>query len=261
MTAEGAVAAIEATGLHCRLGDTAVLSDVDLTVAVGEVVALVGPNGAGKSTLLGVLSGDVKPDRGRVELLGQPVASIATREQARLRSVLLQRIGVSFPFSAYEVVLMGRAPWAGTPQADDDERQVTSAMTRTDVTHLRDRSFTTLSGGEAGRVAIARILAQATPVMLLDEPTAALDIRHQEAVLTVAREAAGSDVATVVVLHDLNLACAYADRVVVLDRGTVAADGPPEDVCTAELLTAVYQHPIDVVPHPLTGRPLVLPRR
>jgi iron complex transport system ATP-binding protein len=134
-------------------------------------------------------------------------------------------------------------------------------MAACDVTAFRDRAFPTLSGGERARVALARVLAQDTATLLLDEPTAALDLGHQETVLQIARARAADGAAVVVVLHDLGLAAAYADRVAVLDGGRVAADGPPRQVCTAELLSRVYAHPVEVIAHPVTGALLVLPRR
>jgi iron complex transport system ATP-binding protein len=238
-----------------------VLSEVSLAVDEGEVMALVGPNGAGKSSLLAVLAGDLACDTGDVWLHGAPLDRWTTREQSRLRSVMVQDPRVSFPFSVREIVAMGRAPWAGTARADDDEAMVVTAMEQADIVDLADRAFTTLSGGEARRTSLARALAQDAPVLLLDEPTAALDVRHQEGALTTVRRLAAAGTAVAVVLHDLNLAAAYADRIAVLDRGRAVVVGPPDDVLDADLLTQVYGHPLEVVAHPLTGRRLVLPRR
>jgi iron complex transport system ATP-binding protein len=248
-----------AAGVSLELGGASVLSGVDLSVTAGELVALVGPNGAGKSTLLGVLAGDLEPDAGSVELDGRPLARHHARELARQRAVLLQRQGLAFGFRVEDVVRMGRAPWYRTPAEADDDRVVSDSMARTEVTPFALRLYPTLSGGEQARVSFARILAQAAPVLLLDEPTAALDIRHQEVLLGVARAAAGHGAAVVVVLHDLALAAAYADRVCVLSRGTVAADGPPASVLTGELLTEVYEYPVRVVD--VEGALVVVPLR
>jgi iron complex transport system ATP-binding protein len=237
---------LTATGIDLDLGEAPILRGVDVSVTAGELVALVGPNGAGKSSLLGVLSGDLAPKAGTVELDGRPVASTPARELARRRAVLLQKQGLAFGFRVEEVVRMGRAPWHRTPAEDDDERVVAEAMAMAEVVPFAARLYPTLSGGEQGRVGFAWVLAQAAPVLLLDEPTAALDIRHQETLLGVAREAAGSGSAVVVVLHDLALAAAYADRVCVLSGGRVAADGPPAEVLTGELLSEVYEHPVRV---------------
>lgn len=250
---------LAAKAVAVTLGGTPVLGGVDLMVESGEVVALVGPNGAGKSTLLGVLSGDLEPDRGDVLLDARPLSARPARELARERAVLLQRQGLAFGFRVEEVVRMGRAPWHRTAAAEDDDRLVAASMVRADVATLALRLFPTLSGGEQARVSFARVLAQAAPVLLLDEPTAALDIRHQEAVLDVARASAAAGAAVVVVLHDLALAAAYSDRVCVLSAGTVAADGPPRTVLTDELLTRVYEHPVRVVD--VDGSLVVLPVR
>lgn len=236
-----------------------ILVDVDLDVRPGELVALVGPNGAGKSTLLGVLSGDVEPTTGSVVLEDRDLGAYPARDLARLRAVQLQKQGLAFGFRVQEVVRMGRSPWHRTPQEDDDDRVVAESMERADVTELADRLYPTLSGGEQARASFARLLAQATPVLMLDEPTAALDIRHQESLLAVASEAARAGASVVVVLHDLSLAAAYADRVCVLSHGAVRADGPPAEVLTAELLTEVYAHPVDVIEH--GGNLLVVPVR
>ncbi|HLS79144.1 MAG TPA: heme ABC transporter ATP-binding protein [Nocardia sp.] len=238
-----------------------VLDRVGFQVAAGEIVALVGPNGAGKSTLLAALAGELTPAEGRVELDGRALTHWTPLDMARRRAVLPQSHTVGFPFTAREVVAMGRAPWARTPRDLDDDRVVEQSLAAADVTHLAHRSFPTLSGGERARVALARVLAQQTSTLLLDEPTAALDLGHQEQVLRLAAARAGEGAAVVVVLHDLGIAAAYADRVAVLEAGRVAADGPPREVLTGELLSRVYQHPVEVFDHPVTGAQLVLPAR
>lgn len=243
------------------LGGTPVLAEVDLMVRAGEVLALVGPNGAGKSTLLGVLAGDHRPDRGRVTVDGAPLAAWTPTELAIRRGVLLQQLGVSFPFTVTEVVRMGRAPWAGTAAEAWDDDVIADGLAATDITPLAGRVYTSLSGGERSRAALARVLAQEPAALLLDEPTASLDIGHQELVLDLARQRAARGEAVVLVLHDLSLAAAYADVVMVLSEGRVAATGPPADVLTADLLTDVYQHPVEVLRHPRTGTAVVLPRR
>ncbi|MFR9722420.1 heme ABC transporter ATP-binding protein [Streptomyces sp. MS19] len=253
--------AAAARGVSLALGGRAVLDGVDVAVAAGEVLALVGPNGAGKSTLLSVLAADQRPDSGGVTVAGRPAADWSAPELALRRSVLPQSATLSFPFTVGDVVRMGRAPWAGTRAEDEDDAAVAEAMAATEVAPFAGRPFSALSGGERARVALARVLAQRAPLLLLDEPTAALDLRHQELVLRVCREQARAGRAVVVVLHDLGLAAAYADRAVVLHQGRVATDGPPAEVFTEELLSRVYQHPVEVLPHPGTGTRLVLPRR
>ncbi|MEZ7153779.1 heme ABC transporter ATP-binding protein [Streptomyces sp. MAD19A] len=250
----------EAEALHVRLGARDVLHGVDVAVRAGEVLALVGPNGAGKSTLLGALAADIAPAGGVVRIHGRPVSDWSAPELALRRAVLPQSSALSFPFSVEEVVRMGRAPWAA-PDPEDDEAAVAGAMAATEVTAFAARPFSALSGGERARVALARVLAQRTPLLMLDEPTAALDLRHQELVLRLCRERARAGDAVVVVLHDLGLAAAYAHRVAVLRAGRVAADGPPEEIFTASLLSEVYDQPVEVLPHPRTGAVLVLPVR
>ncbi len=252
---------LRATGLTVQRGTRTVLEAVDFQVAAGEIVALVGPNGAGKSSLLAALAGELEPSAGTVKLEGHALSHWSPADMARRRAVLPQSHAVGFPFTAREVVAMGRAPWLHTPAADNDDSLIASALASTDVTHLAARVFPSLSGGERARVALARVLAQDTATLLLDEPTAALDLGHQEAVLRLAATRAAEGAAVVVVVHDLGVAAAYADRVTVLDAGRVAADGPPREILTRELLTAVYRHPVDVFDHPTTGAQLVLPER
>ncbi|MFQ6330817.1 heme ABC transporter ATP-binding protein [Nocardia sp. CWNU-33] len=242
-------------------GSRRVLEAVNFEVVAGQVVALVGPNGAGKSTLLAALAGELAPAEGAVELDGRSLAHWSALDMARRRAVLPQSHTVGFPFTAREVVAMGRAPWVRTRLRALDDEKIAAAMAATDVEHLAARSFPTLSGGERARVALARVLAQDTATLLLDEPTAALDLGHQEAVLNLATTRADEGAAVVVVLHDLGIAAAYADRVAVLESGRVAADGPPRAVLTTELLSRVYQHPVEVLDHPVTGAQLVLPVR
>ena len=238
-----------------------IVDGVSLEIRAGTVVALVGPNGAGKSTLLSLLAGDERPTSGSVLLDGADLHGQRLTHLARKRAVLLQEQKLSFPFAVLGVVRMGRAPWRGRPEEDNDDRVVDQSIETAEVGHLTDRLFPTLSGGEKARVSFARVLAQQTAILMLDEPTAALDIRHQEAVLGHARLAAQAGAAVVVVLHDLSLAAAYADEVVVLADGKLRGHGHPREVFTSELLTAVYRHPIEVLTHPTTGALMVMPVR
>ncbi|MFC0645782.1 heme ABC transporter ATP-binding protein [Cellulomonas phragmiteti] len=257
---------LRAEGARVAYGPHVVLDGVDLAVDAGEVVALVGPNGAGKSTLLAVLGGDPRPDAGRVLLDGTDLRDHGLGHLARRRAVMLQETHLSFPFRVEQVVHMGRHPWRGTADEQHDDAVVAAAMADAEVGHLAQRTVPTLSGGERARTSFARTLAQRAPVLLLDEPTAALDVRHQEALLARVRRAADQGAAVVVVLHDLTLAAAWADRVVVLAAGRVRADGTPADVLTSALLTSVYEHPVDVWHRPprVPGAPpeiVVLPVR
>ncbi len=260
-TSTTAAAVITARGIHVRRDEREILSAIDLEVRAGEVLALVGPNGAGKSTLLSVLSGDLRASEGTVDLLGRAVAAYRPLDLAQRRAVLSQANAVSFPFRVLEIVQMGRSPWLRTAELADDERAVNEAIEVTDIGHLLGRRFTSLSGGEQARVSLARVLAQSTPIVFLDEPTAALDLRHQEEVMRLARALAAADRAAVVVVHDLSLAGAYADRIALLDHGRLDAVGTPAEVMTAARVGRVYG--LDVQIHRLgaSDRPIVLPLR
>lgn len=248
-------------GVSYDAGGTRILHGIDLDVAYGRVLVLVGPNGAGKSTLLGVLAGDARPAAGSVTLDGRALRDWAPRALARTRAVLLQANHVAFSFTVREVVEMGRAPWTGASDPAADEAAIEDALARADVSLLAGRAFASLSGGERARASLARVLAQDTPVVLLDEPTAALDLRHQEDVLRTARSLAAEGRTVVVVLHDLSLAAAYADEIAVLHHGRLVARGAPVDVLTAERIEEVYATPVRVILDPGTGAPVVLPRR
>ncbi len=258
--APGAVT-MRATSVSVVRGGREVLHDINFEVVAGEVVALVGPNGAGKSTLLAALAGEHAVAAGSIELEGQDLTTWTPVEMAQRRAVLPQSHTVGFSFTSRQVVAMGRSPWSRTGRREDDDECVRTAMSATDALPFADRPFQSLSGGERARVALARVLAQATTTLLLDEPTAALDLAHQETVMRLAHAQARSGAAVVVVLHDLGLAAAYSDRVIVLEGGRKVADGPPRTVLTEELLTSVYGHPIEVIAHPETGAQLVLPKR
>ncbi len=253
---------LRGSGLTVRVGEgRTILDDASIEIHRGEIHALVGPNGAGKSTLFGVLAGDVPAHAGTVELDGRSIDRIKPRTLAQQRAVLLQENTVTFPFSAEQVVRMGRAPWARTPAADEDDELVSAAMAQTEVTALGSRAVPSLSGGERARVALARVIAQATGVLLLDEPTAALDLKHHEDVMRSIRGLAETGIAVAIVLHDLNAALAHADRVTLLSGGRVVATGPASEVLTAERIEQVYGQAVDVFPHPTTGVPLVVARR
>ena len=241
--------------LGVRAGERWLAREIDFAVAPGEVVALVGPNGAGKSTVLRLLAGDVAPAEGRVQIDGRPVDAWSPRELALRRAVLPQQTVLEFAFTAREVVAMGRAPRRG----DADEAVVTRELRRTDALQVAERIYPSLSGGEQARVALARVLAQEAPILLLDEPTASLDLRHQQMIMEVARQVAAAGGLVVVVLHDLNLAAAFGDRVCVMRDGRIVADGAPWQTMTETLLSDVFDCPIAVHQHPVRGCPLIIP--
>ena len=247
--------------LAAGYGQRQVLRSITLSVAGGEVVALVGPNGAGKSTLLRVLSGVVPARGGQAWLNEVDLLRLPAGERARRLAVVPQMIKLPEAFTVGEIVLMGRTPhlalWAGESRKDCDVAW--DAMQRTQVEGLSRRRVDELSGGEQQRVVIARALAQEPQVLLLDEPTAHLDLRHQVAVLELVRSLAHEHgLAVLLTLHDLNQAAHFADRVALLDQGTIVAQGAPEAVFTAERLSGVYGVPVSIGAHPLTGAPVVM---
>lgn len=252
---------LEARDLAVDRGGRRILEGINIEVRAGELLAVVGPNGAGKTTLLGALAGDLAAESGTVDMDGKSIQEIHVGDLARKRAVLLQEQGISFPFTVDQVVRMGRAPWRGTEYCEQDDEVVGAAVSFTEIEHLLARTFPTLSGGEKARASFARVLAQGTGVLFLDEPTAALDIRHQEGVLRLARRLARAGSAVIVVLHDLSLAGAYADRIAIVAEGAIAADGKPTSVLTPELLSQVYGHPIEVIRHPSRDEVIVIPHR
>ncbi|MGV1034032.1 MAG: heme ABC transporter ATP-binding protein [Microbacteriaceae bacterium] len=242
-----------------RIAERDILTEVSFEVQSGQLHALLGPNGAGKSTLLGLMAGDHRPSGGSVRINDVEAHAWQTRDLARMRSMLTQEHAVSFPFMAQQVVQLGRRPWAGTARSDDDDAVVADALLAVEMADAAEQPVPTMSGGERARVALARVLAQQAELVLLDEPTAALDLRHQEHTMQLARSLADEGRAVVVVLHDLNLAAAYADQVTLLDRGRVIASGSPAAVLTAERVSRVYQQPVELLQH--GGSPLIVPSR
>ncbi len=236
-------------------GETTILRDVSLHANQGELVAILGPNGAGKSTLLGVLAGDLAPDTGAVHFGDIQIASLTKPELALRRAVLPQQVTVSFPFSVEEVVEMGRGP----KSTSTDQELIEMAMKRVDVHEMRNRLYRSLSIGEQARVSMARILAQDTQLLLLDEPTAVLDIGQQEKLMRIVRSLVDDGRTVIAVFHDLNVAMSFADRVVLLQKGSQVAVGAPRETMTAETLSNIYEHKIDVVTVNDDTGPIVIP--
>jgi iron complex transport system ATP-binding protein len=244
-----------------RLGPRAVLDGVGLTVAPGEVVGLLGRNGAGKTTLLRVAAGTLAPDAGSVLLDGAPLAHLGRRARARAVALVPQDTQVPFPFSVAEVVLMGRTPhlgWLGFESAHD-LAIARAALDRMGIAALADRSILALSGGERQLAIVARALAQEPKLLLLDEPTAFLDLRHRLEVLAVVRELAAAGAAALVVSHDLGIAARFCDRLVLLADARVQASGAPRSVLEPGALRAAFGIEADVLAGP-DGLPVVVPR-
>lgn len=248
---------------HVRIGGNRLLTDVSLTVTSGETVAIVGPNGAGKSTLLKALCGDIVPTCGEVALNGCLLQTWHRRERARVMAVLPQESTLAFPFTVLEVVMMGRTPH--DPDGQRDQTIARAALEAAGVSAFEQRIYPTLSGGERQRVHVARVLAQVWEkpadgprYLLLDEPTASLDLAYQHHTLETFRQFAANGAGVLAVLHDLNLAAQFADRMVVLRDGHQLASGCPHDVLTPGIIEAAFGFPATVMPHPSRPCPLVV---
>jgi iron complex transport system ATP-binding protein len=240
------------------------LDRVDLRVGAGEMVCVLGPNGAGKTTLVRVASGLLAPQEGEVRLLGEPLGGRSRAEVARVLAVVEQIQDVSAAFTVREVVAMGRAPHqAGWMRASpEDDRIVEDALVRCDLGALSSRPAQALSGGEQKRVAVARALAQEPKVLLLDEPGAFLDVRHQlDLYELLAAEVKERKLACLVVMHDLNVAAQFADRVVLMKAGGVVAAGSVEDVMTWKTLKETFDTDLYCGVNDLTGARFFLPMR
>lgn len=246
---------ITVTNLCVSFDDHDLLEDITFTAPAGKVTALVGPNGAGKSTLLAAIAGDLDIDSGTIELVGKELSSFSVKELATTRAVLTQHHPRSVPFTAEEVLDFGRNPWSCP-----DEKLRREVIAACDIEHLLPRTMPTLSGGEGARVHCARVFYQNTPIVLLDEPTAALDLCHAEEVLKAMRNLAAAGKTVVVVLHDLAAAAAYADNIVVLSSGCIFATGAPESVLSAGRISAIYDADVEIL-HDSAGNPVALPRR
>ena len=252
---DDAGANVDVDGVDVAYGETTVLSGVSLRVDSGSFVGLVGANGAGKTTLLRCLNGALTPDAGTVSVGGDDVSTLSSREASRRVATVPQRTEVGFDFPVRDVVAMGRTPHIsrfGTADGDDRDA-VDSAMARTEVDDLAERSVSAVSGGERQRVLLARALAQDAPVLVLDEPTASLDINHQVRTLELVSELTGEGRTAIAAIHDLNLAARFCDELVVLADGDVLASGPPESVLTETTVSAAFDTPAAVTRHPVTG--------
>jgi ABC-type cobalamin/Fe3+-siderophores transport system ATPase subunit len=248
--------------LTVSYGPRRALEAVSLEVASGEVLALIGPNGSGKSSLVRAVSGVIPVEAGGVRTDGVDLLRLPPMSRARHLAVVPQAAALPPAFSVWELVLLGRTPhlnFLGQTSARD-EQIAQQALERVDAFDLAGRRVGELSGGEQQRVLLARALAQATPILLLDEPTSNLDLHYQVSFMETVRSLAHREgLAVLIALHDLNLAARYADRLALLVEGKIIAAGPPRQVLTPELISEAYHLPVQVVPHPFADAPLVLP--
>lgn len=241
------------------------LAGIDFSVEPGTFHGIIGPNGSGKSTLLKLLLGTLTPASGQIRYGGRPLSSWSRRELARGIGVVPQREEIAFPLSVRELVSMGRYPHLRTWQRENaaDRRAIDAALHRCAVLDLASRPLATLSGGELQRARIARALAQEPATLVLDEPTASLDIRHEMAIFELIARLAAEGATVVIVTHNLNLAARYADQLLLLDRGRTARVGAPAQVLARDIIESVYGWPVALTTHPGpgpdTGAPQVLP--
>lgn len=253
----------EANGVTFRYahGTRDAVADVDLIVTQGEIVAMLGPNGSGKSTLLRLLLGALEPDGGRVRLFDRDVQGWPREEIAREVGVVTQAEEVAFPLTVRELVAMGRYPHLGPWRREGplDHAAIERALDRCGLADLTQRSVLELSGGERQRARVARALAQEPRTLLLDEPTASLDIAHEMSLFELLTELRADGVTVVIVTHNLNVAARYADRLVLLDTGRVAAAGAPGQVLTRDIIESVYRWPVGIRRE--DGMPQIVPQR
>lgn len=259
----GADAAIHCSAVTAGYGAVPILHTVDFAAAPGRITALVGPNGCGKSTLLKVLARILRPDAGRVALFGEPVMALQTRQIAKRLALLPQGPVAPEGLTVRELVAQGRFPHQSLLRqwTRQDADAVDEAMALTDVAELADRPVTALSGGQRQRCWIAMVLAQDTDVILLDEPTTFLDLRVQVDIMALLYRIAREKGRTLlVVLHELNMAAAYADRIVMMRQGRIVQEGAPLDTVSGENLNHVFDLDAQVIADPETGRPVCIPR-
>jgi len=249
--------------LSVAYGDKIVLRDISLEVGTGKILALIGPNGAGKSTLIRAATGVVPVKSGWVSVDGQNLNGLSPQQRAKIVAVVPQARQLGGAFSVEQAVMMGRTPylnWLGQ-EGEADKAAVRLALEQTCLDAFADRQIAKLSGGEQQRVLLARALAQSTPVLLLDEPTNHLDLQHQTNLLSLVKNLAKeNNLAVLMALHDLNLVSFFADKVALLVNGELRSLGTPQEVIRAEHISAAYRTPVDVVPHPVTGAPIIFPQ-
>lgn len=257
---------LHAQELIIRRNGKRIVGDVSLSVIGGEIVALLGPSNAGKSTLLRALCGDVVPSAGTAWLGGKRVGEWSARELATRRAVLPQHASLNYPLSAFDVVLTGRAPHMTVAASKQDYAVAEAALAWADASHLRPRLYPSLSGGEQQQVQLARVLAQVWGqarrgdcYVFLDEPTQGLDPLHQHRTMSVAKQLAADGAAVLLIMHDINLAAQYCDRLMMMRSGRLLHEGKPHDVLTPDTIAEVFRVETQVSAHPTLPCPWVVP--
>lgn len=253
---------LEATQLGLSYGGAYIFEDLNVSIPKGKITVFIGSNGCGKSTLLRSMARLLKPQRGAVVLEGEDIASMSTKQVARKLSILPQGPIAPEGLTVLQLVKQGRYPYQTWLKqwSTEDEKAVNDALERTGVSEFRDRPVDSLSGGQRQRAWIAMTLAQETPIILLDEPTTYLDLTHQIEVLDLLFELNLREERTIVmVLHDINLACRYADHIVAIRKGKIEAEGQPSKVVDAKLMKTVFELQCDIIADPVYGTPLCIP--
>lgn len=254
---------LSAQSVSASVSAAPLLSQIDLDIKAGELVAIIGANGSGKTSLVKALTGDLGLSAGRVLLNQKPLGEYSPEAKARAVAILPQQSILSFPFTAEEVAALGRMPHASGAAIDRDiVRQVLAEM---DISYLAKRYYTQLSGGEKQRVQLARVMAQVWRaedsdfrLLVLDEPTSALDVGHQQQLMKAARRLVDNGAAVLMILHDFNLAARYADRIVAMSCGSIALQGRPDAVVTSANMKHLFGIDASVIAHPVSGHPVVL---
>jgi len=251
------------SNLEVAYAEKIVLHDVSLHVKPGEIAGIIGPNGAGKTTVIRAVSGTTAINKGVVSVDGKDVTGLSHIERARTMAVVPQARQMGGAYSVRQAVMMGRTAhmgWLGR-ENEADKMAVNQAIAHTNLIDLADRQIAKLSGGEQQRVLLARALAQQTPVLLLDEPTSHLDLRHQADLLQLIKELVrAKQLAVLFAMHDLNLVSAVADTVALLVNGRMAAQGTPGEVLTPDLISSAYRTPVTVIRESRGGKPFIFPR-
>lgn len=254
---------IKTKSVSFRVGQRYLVHKADLEARQGELLVIIGPNGAGKSTLLKLLSRELKPSDGSILMNGKEISSYSNKEMAAFRSVLCQHNRVSLPFAAEEIVMMGRYPFFGDHPTDHDYDLVEACLADVDALHLKSQPYPVLSGGEKQRIQLARSLAQICEadngILLLDEPTTGLDLKHQYHTLKIAKSWAAKGYCVVAILHDLNLALQFADRVIMMKEGQLLYNGSSFDVLTEENIEEVFQIPVRIYRSDTGAHPVIMP--
>jgi iron complex transport system ATP-binding protein len=258
---------ISVQNIHYKISPYLSLEDISFEAKAGEFTVILGANGAGKSTLLKVITGALKNDSGSVLLNNKSIHQYKSIELAKISAVLQQQNNLQLPYVVSEVVMMGRYPHFKRVETENDLKIVSSTLEKTGVAHLADRNYLTLSGGEQQRVQLARVLAQihceeneeGRKCLFMDEPSNNLDIKHQHNVLNIAKSFSQDGHCVLAVLHDLNLALQYADKIVMLNNGKLIGYGTPKEVITNEMISEVYEMPMKVFTPEGCNHPMVMP--